>query len=70
MGAGRALRLGRTYDAEYVALAQILDCRLVTIDARLRRGADQLGIVIGLDELAQEPNAGEHEPESGRPAES
>lgn len=45
---------GRTYDAEYVALAQILDCRLVTIDARLRRGAAQLGIVIGLDELISE----------------
>lgn len=45
---------GRTYDAEYVALAQILDCRLVTIDARLRRGAAQLGIVIGLPELLAE----------------
>jgi len=45
---------GRTYDAEYVALAQVLDCRVVTIDARLRRGAAQLGIVIGLDELIAE----------------
>jgi predicted nucleic acid-binding protein len=44
---------GRTYDAEYVALAQILGC-LVTIDARLRRGAAQLGIVIGLHELLSE----------------
>jgi predicted nucleic acid-binding protein len=29
---------GRTYDAEYLALAKMLDCRLVTLDARLRRG--------------------------------
>jgi predicted nucleic acid-binding protein len=54
MGARRAPGWGRTYDAEYVALAQILGCRVVTIDARLRRGAAQLGIVIGLDELIQE----------------
>lgn len=45
---------GRTYDAEYVALAQILNCRLVTIDARLRRGTEQLGIVIGVHELEQQ----------------
>jgi predicted nucleic acid-binding protein len=36
---------GRTYDAEYVALAKLLDCRLVTLDARLRRGTDRLGFV-------------------------
>lgn len=28
----------KTYDAEYVALAKISDCRLVTVDGRLRRG--------------------------------
>ena len=27
----------KTYDAEYLALAQLLDCRLVTLDSRLRR---------------------------------
>lgn len=42
---------GRTYDAEYVALAQLLECRLVTVDMRLRRGADRLGIVVTPSEL-------------------
>jgi predicted nucleic acid-binding protein len=42
---------GRTYDAEYVALAMIVGCRLVTLDARLRRGADRLGVVITPAEL-------------------
>jgi predicted nucleic acid-binding protein len=42
---------GRTYDAEYVALAMLLDCRLVTLDARLRRGISRLGFVITPAEL-------------------
>ncbi|HEU5106105.1 MAG TPA: type II toxin-antitoxin system VapC family toxin [Solirubrobacterales bacterium] len=42
---------GRTYDAEYVALAQLLECRLVTLDARLRRGAERLGLVVTPAEL-------------------
>ncbi len=41
----------KTYDAEYVALAKLLSCRLVTLDARLRRGTQQLGFVIGPAEL-------------------
>ena len=41
----------KTYDAEFVALAALLSCRLVTIDARLRRGAERLGFVIGPAEL-------------------
>jgi predicted nucleic acid-binding protein len=59
---------GRTYDAEYVALAQILKCCLVTIDARLRRGTKQLGIVIGVHELEQQtPEVPKHESEPDRP---
>ena len=41
----------KTYDAEYVALAETLACRLVTLDARLRRGTDRLGYVITPQEL-------------------
>lgn len=41
----------KTYDANYVALAQLRDCRLVTLDARLRRGAHRLGFVVGPTEL-------------------
>jgi len=46
-------RLGwaKTYDAEYLALASLLDCRLVTVDGRLRRRADRLGFVFGPTEL-------------------
>ncbi len=46
-------RLGwaKTYDAEFVALAQLLNCRMVTLDARLRRRAAQLGFVVGPNEL-------------------
>ena len=41
-----------TYDAEYVALTRMLDCRLVTIDRKLRKGADRLGFVVTPAELA------------------
>jgi predicted nucleic acid-binding protein len=41
----------KTYDAEYVALAKLLDCRLLTVDRRLRRGANRLGFVITPAEL-------------------
>lgn len=41
----------KTYDANYVALARLRDCRLVTLDARLRRGAGRLKFVVGPTEL-------------------
>ena len=41
----------KTYDAEYVALALLLDTQLVTLDSRLRRGADRLGCVVAPHEL-------------------
>jgi len=53
----RALRIAtelgwaKTYDAEYVALGQLLESKVVTLDARLRRGADRLGVVVALNEL-------------------
>ncbi len=42
----------KTYDAEYVALAKSEGCRLVTLDARLRRGANRLGFVVTPAELS------------------
>ncbi len=41
----------KTYDAEYLALARLLECRVVTVDGRLRRGADRLGLVVLPSEL-------------------
>ena len=41
----------KTYDAEYVALGLLLDVRVVTLDGRLRRGADRFGIVFAPHEL-------------------
>ena len=41
----------KTYDAEYLALAELLDCRFVTLDARLHRGAARLGFVLSPTEL-------------------
>jgi predicted nucleic acid-binding protein len=42
----------KTYDAEYVVLAQLLDCPLLTLDARLQRGAGHLVHIVGPTELA------------------
>jgi predicted nucleic acid-binding protein len=41
----------KTYDAEYIALASLLGCRLVTLDGRLRRATDRLGFVVSPTEL-------------------
>jgi len=41
----------KTYDAEYVALAVILRCRLVTTDEGLRRATSRLGFVVGPTEI-------------------
>jgi predicted nucleic acid-binding protein len=41
----------KTDDAEYVALARILRCRLFTVDDRLRRGAERVVEIIGPRDL-------------------
>lgn len=41
----------KTYDAEYVALARLLGCQLLTIDARLQRGVRGVVEVVGPTEL-------------------
>lgn len=41
----------KTYDANYVGLARLLHARVVTLDARLRRGAGRTGLVVGPNEL-------------------
>lgn len=47
----RELGWAKTYDAEYVALARMLGCRLVTLDGRLRRGAARFAEIVGPSEL-------------------
>lgn len=46
-----ALGWAKTYDAEYVALAELLDGVLLTVDGRLRRGAERRVRSIGPTEL-------------------
>jgi predicted nucleic acid-binding protein len=41
----------KTYDAHYVALARLLQCRLVTIDERMLRGVARLKIAVRPREL-------------------
>ena len=41
----------KTYDAEYVALARLLRCPLVTLDARLARGASRMADIVGVADL-------------------
>jgi len=46
-------RLGwtKTYDAEYLAFARLLKCRLLTIDAKLKASGSRITIVIGPSDL-------------------
>lgn len=41
----------KTCDAEYLALARLLRCRLLTLDGRLRRRAGSLVEIVGPTEL-------------------
>jgi predicted nucleic acid-binding protein len=47
----RELGWAKTYDAEYLALASLLGCRFVTLDARLYRRTAHLGFVVSPTEL-------------------
>lgn len=41
----------KTYDAQYVALAQMLECQLVSVDERLLRRVARLGVAVRPREL-------------------
>ena len=43
----------KTYDAEFLALARIEGGKVLTTDARLRRGADRTGLVIDPSDLVR-----------------
>lgn len=47
----RQLGWAKTYDAEYIALTRLTQCRLLTRDARLRRGAGRLIDVVEPSDL-------------------
>ena len=40
----------KTYDAEYLALARLLRCRLMTTDAKLQRSAGRMVEIVGPEE--------------------
>ena len=39
----------KTYDAEYLALSELIKAPLVTFDLRVHRAADQLGLLADID---------------------
>lgn len=45
------LGCAKSYDAEFVALARLESAKVLTTDARLRRGADRTGLVLDPSEL-------------------
>jgi predicted nucleic acid-binding protein len=46
-----SLGWAKTYDAEYVALAQLLDVPLLTVDGRLARGVERLIRIVAPADL-------------------
>ena len=48
-----SLGWAKTYDAEYVALAQLLDVPLLTVDRRLARGVERLIRIVAPADLGR-----------------
>jgi predicted nucleic acid-binding protein len=48
-----SLGWAKTYDAEYVALAQLLDVPLLTLDGRLARGVERLIRIVAPADLGR-----------------
>jgi predicted nucleic acid-binding protein len=57
----------KTYDAEYLALAQLLNCSLVTLDGPLWRATRNLGYVVTPEELKPPTEEASTAPEAPAP---